>query len=245
MPDYKKDNLRGEIIYGTGTSKNYGCIIEKVPTLGRPARRSTAYTVPGRNGSILMQEETFEDIQKTYSVVFSIDDKNRLIESAGALCTWLYTQRGYQRLEDNFEPDVFRLAYFNGPIDIENLLMMYGRADINFMCRPERFLKAGEKAVEVQSGSKLYNPTGYTSKPLIYLEGTGACSITVGSKTMEVSLTDYINIDCDAMNAYRQATENANALIAGSFPELKRGENEVIITGNITKATIRPNYYTL
>lgn len=244
MPNYSTDDLRGTIIFGNGISTDYGCIIEEVPSLGAPARKSTSFAVPGRNGVILMQDDAFEDVVKSYKVAFNLDRDTELPETASALCRWLY-QKGYQRLEDNFEPDVYRLAYFNGPVDIENLLMMYGKATINFVCRAERFLKLGEAFVDVINGDTIHNNTGFDSKPLIHLEGQGACSITIGSMTMNVTLTDYINIDCDRMNAYRQEGENANALVSGEFPLIKSGANSITLTGNISKASIRPNYYTL
>lgn len=244
MPNYQTDDLRGTIIFGNGTSKNYGCIIEEVPSLGAPARKSTSFSIPGRNGVILMQDDAFEDVPKSYKVAINIDNNDELTEVSRAFCRWLY-QKGYQRLEDSFEPDVYRLAYFNGPVDIENLLMMYGKATINFVCRAERFLKSGETFIDVEDGDTLHNSTGFDSKPLIHLEGTGACSISIGSQTMNVALTDYINIDCDRMNAYRQEGENANTLVSGEFPLIKSGANSITLTGNISKASIRPNYYTL
>jgi phage-related protein len=58
-------------------------------------------------------------------------------------------------------------------------------------------------------------------------------------------ITDYLNIDCDTMDVYRQAAENKNNLMTGSFPVLPSGNSTVTFTGGISTVTITPRWYVI
>lgn len=238
-------NRRGLIVYGGEASSDYGMVIAEAPTFEKPSRKNTVYQVPGRNGAILFQEDAYNDVNRSYKVWIAKDETDDLDEAVRAFTGWLNSITGYQRLEDNFEPDVFRLAYYNGGQDVSNELTQYGETTITFTCRPERFLKVGEDPITVTNGTKVNNPTRFASKPLIHIEGSGTVTITFGGATMSATLTDYINIDCDAMNAYRLPAENRNDKITGTFPKLVPGVNTIGLTGSVSKCVITPRFFTI
>lgn len=248
MPDFLNDlNRQGLIKWGGENSTNYGIVVGESPVFDKPKRKQTVFNVPGRNGSILMQQDAFEDVVRTYKVWIAEDSANNatLTDRVSAVTAWLNSKSGYQELEDSFEPDYFRLAYYSGGDSFSDNMMQYGESELNFTCRPERFLKTGATAVTVTNGQTLTNPTKFTSKPLIYIQGSGTYSITLGGKTITATVTDYIYIDCDAQNAYRLATENRNDKITGSFPVMPSGANTVAITGSPTAVKITPRYFTI
>ncbi len=238
-------NKQGLIVYGDGSSADYGMVVAEAPAFERPSRKQTVYKVPGRNGAVIFQQDAWEDVNRSYNVWLAQDPQLDLVDQINALEAWLNSSKGYQRLEDNFEPETFRLAYYSGGDSVTNELMQAGTATLRFTCRPERFYKTGEQEIEVVNGSKIYNETRYTSKPLIHIEGSGSVSLAIGDKTITATITDYINIDCESMNAYRQPTENKNASIGGTFPTIAPGANAIAITGTITKATIVPRFFTI
>lgn len=239
-------NKQGLIVFGGEASSDYGMVVAEAPSFDRAVRKQTVYTVPGRNGSILFQEDAWEDVTRSYDVWLVFDEISALNEKVDALEAWLNSKTGYTRLEDNFEPDVYRLAYYSGGNNFSNDLTMKGEATLTFTCRPERFLKIGEKEDEISNGSVLYNPTKFKSKPLIHIEGSGNVTIGTGGNTLTITgLVDYINIDCERMNAYRQPGENKNSLVSGSFLKMAPGDNTFAITGGATKVTITPRYFTI
>ena len=248
MPNYLNDlNRQGLIKWGGENSTNYGIVVGESPVFDKPKRKQTVYNVIGRNGSILMQQDAFEDVVRTYKVWIAEDSGNdaTLTDRVSAITAWLNSKSGYQELEDSFEPDYFRLAYYSGGDSFSDNMMQYGESELNFTCRPERFLKTGKTAVTVSNGSILTNPTKFASKPLIYIQGSGTYSITLGGKTISATVADYIYIDCDTQNAYRLATENRNDKITGSFPTMPSGANTVSITGSPTSVKITPRYFTI
>lgn len=238
-------NKQGLVVYGGESSSDYGMVVAEAPTYERARRKQTIYTVPGRNGSVIFQQDAWEDVPRSYKVWLSEDDLTPLVNKVDAFEAMLNSMKGYQRLEDNFEPDVFRLAYYSGGDDFSNSMTQYGEATINFTCRAERFLKSGEAPVTVMNGDQLVNPTRFTAKPLIHIEGSGTITVAIGGNTISASVTDYINIDCETMNAYRLAAENKNSDISGTFPQIVPGVNTVGITGAPTLVTVVPRYFSI
>ena len=238
-------NRRGLIVYGGEASSDYGMVVAEAPSFERPTRKQSVYTVPGRMGDVVFQQDAWNDVARTYQVWLADDAEKDLVDQVDAFEAWLNSQKGYQRLEDSFEPDVFRLAYYSGGIGVSNHIMQYGEATLTFTCRPERFYKSGEQPISVVNGDNINNPTRFASKPLIHIEGSGTVTISCGGKTMSASVTDYINIDCEQMNAYRLPAENKNSQISGSFPTIEPGINTVGITGTVSLCTITPRYFTI
>lgn len=241
-------NTQGVIVYGGVDSSNYGIVVGESPAFERPNRKQTIVQVPGRNGSVLFQENAWEDVTRTYNVWLDEDIANNksLADKVNEYQAALNSLTGYQMLTDNFEPDVYRLAYYSGGDQFTNEMTQYGRANLRFVCRPERFLVSGASAVEVDDGDTLTNPTPFASKPLIHIEASNeTISVSIGGKTITAEVTDYINIDCERMNAYRLPVENRNDKISGTFPTIPSGSNTIGITGNYTKVEITTNYFTI
>lgn len=240
-------NKQGLIVYGGESSSSYGMVVAEAPAYERPKRKQTIYNVPGRNGSIIFQQDAWEDVNRSYNVWLAEDGTHTLAERVDALEAWLNSKTGYIRLEDNFEPDIFRLAYYSGGDGFTNNLTQYGEATLSFTCRPERFLKSGATSIAVDDGAVLTNPTRYASKPLIYIEANGTVQISINGVTITAEVTDYLYIDCESMNAYRQINEYKNDKISGAFPVISPGSNGVgiTVTGTLVGVEITPRYFTI
>ena len=238
-------NKRGLIVYGGEASSDYGMVVSEAPTFERPTRKQTVYDVPGKNGGIIYQQDAWNDVQRSYKVWLTASGDDNLTTAVDAAEAWLNSQKGYTRLTDSFEPEVYRLAYYSGGVNVINNLMQYGEATLTFTCRPERFFLSGEQPLSVSNGGKINNPTRFDAKPLIHIEGSGTVTIAFGGATMSATLSDYINIDCETMNAYRLPAENKNSNISGTFPKLLPGVNTIATTGSVSAVVITPRFYTI
>ena len=215
------------------------------PKIIRPARKMTSTPIAGTNRENIQMEDAWETYDQPYSLYLGDGSEDSIQEAIQTVAEKLF-KTGWQVLEDDYEPDIFRLAYYKGPFEVENRYTRIGKFDITFRCRPERFLKTGDTPVSVASGESLPNPTAQTAKPLIHIEGSGSGNLTVGDTTMAFTgLVDYLNIDCDTMNVYRLASENRNSLMTGEFPVLKSGQNPITFTGGITSVTITPRFWVI
>lgn len=242
-----------KITFNGTASDTLGVRIERSPRIIRPRRKSDVVTIPGRNGDIVFMQDAWNNYIQPYEIFFGTGADLSAETAADAVSTWLHSASDYARLEDTFEPDIYRLAYYTEETDIENALTEYGRTTIRFNCRPERFLKSGETAVTISSsGGSVTNPTKFAAKPLIRVNGSGNGTLTIAgtNKTYSVSLTgisSYIYLDCDEQNAYRTAADNQNAKVTitqgGDFPRLESGTNTISWTGSVTSVVITPRWF--
>lgn len=233
----------GSIIWAGKSSQDLGIVIEKAPNISRPARKFTTYTIPGRSGDIIEPQNAWSNYIQSYSIWAGGYTDGSAQLSMSAISAWLLSPQGYQRLEDNFEPDIFREAYFAGPIEAEDILSQVGKCEIQFNCKPQRYLKIGEKTKTCSSGDVIFNPTQFEAKPLIKVYGSGNASISINGSTLTITgMTDYLYIDCETMDIYRQTSENKNSLVSGQFPTLAPESNTIVYT-NLSSVEITPRYF--
>ncbi len=235
--------------FGDKGTWDFDMHIERFPALGAPVRKLQTVEVPGRNGALHVLQNAFSNYTQPYDCYFHSDLPAP--EQAHAVKAWLLASGAYQRLEDTYDPEHFRLAAFTGPLDIENILNKYGRCTVNFDCDPRSFLKSGETALTFTEPGQLMNPTLFEALPLITVYGTTSGTVTVGTATVDIRyITDPIILDCENQNAYSQpgegAPENQNINIkAIPFPTLAPGSNPVSFSGGITKVEIIPRWWEL
>lgn len=215
------------------------------PHIIRPARKMTVVQVAGTNREIVDMQDAWESYDQPYTLWVGDGTEDCIQATLDEVARKLY-KTGWQVLLDDYEPDYYRMAYYQGPFDVENRYTRLGKFDISFRCRPERYLAEGNGPVVVASGGKITNPTTFKAKPLINIEGEGSGTLTIAGQTMSFTgLVDYLNIDCDTMNVYRLSSENKNSLMTGSFPVLFSGDNNVSYTGGLTKVTITPRFWVI
>ena len=238
--------VRNYFCFGERRSPEFGICIEKCPSFAAAARNVEKMQIPGRNGDLLIDTGTYANTVQAYEIWFKNPSKNTT-QAAGDIALWLLGSRGYVRLEDSYDPDIYRMAIFAGPLDVQNWMLVRGRATLEFECKPQRFLKSGEHALEIaQSGQKLQNQW-MPALPLICLKGTGKGRLLVGGSTIEITgMSGGVTIDSDTQNAYDGTMNlNNNITVTGGFPVLSHGETTVAFSGGITAVEVIPRWWTL
>lgn len=235
------------IQYNGVNSRTLGVIVEQYPVRPIPKRKHEIFSVPGRSGDVIVEEDAWENVNQSYDIYLSAERAGLPLVSAQVV-RWL-NAGGYRRLEDDYNPDIFRLAAFLGPVDLQNILNAFGRATITFNCMPQRFLKSGETAVTPTNGGTLTNPTGYPAQPLITVSGSGYFTLTIGSVTMGFgyySASREIVIDSQEAVVYDASDGSAVEWSRGyAFPVLGEGETAISWTGNVEAIQIIPRWYEL
>lgn len=218
--------------------------IEHYPDLNRPARKHEAFDVPGRSGQIVFVQDVWENVEREYDIFAGEGKRGTAQAPFKSIAEWLNSPGGYAKLEDTYEPEIFRLATCLDGFEVENNFSRFGRATITFNCRPERFLKSGAawEFFESYTGS-VRNPTAYAAKPLIRLlpeanAGDTTLTVTSGSNVYTVNISGadanrFLYIDCETMNAYYGNGEDGNSVITCTeFPKLEGNEVSTIATAS-------------
>lgn len=229
------------------TAASLGVFVERVPDLNGGAHRYSTYTVPGRNGAIVQDDGGMDNVTQEYEVAVVGDAP----AAARRVRQWLLAPSGYCRLEDDYDAGYFRLAYFVGPVQVENILQQAGRASIAFSCRPERWLTTGEETTEYTEAATVENPTENTALPIIRIyndgaeEGTGTVTVNDREITATIAAGGYIELDCERMDAAEEGQNRNDKITVGDagWPVLEAGENEVSFTGDISRVEITPRWW--
>ena len=228
------------LTYDGKSLRDYGVYVNGTYTFSAPQRNITKVVIPGRNGTLTIDNKRFENIEVTYEA-FIIRE---FVENIEGLRNYLSTAAGYRRLEETYHPDEFRMARFVSGLSVTATpLMREGNFTLKFDCMPQRFLKSGEIPVEFTAAGSIFNPTLQQAKPMLRVWGNG--TVGIGSATLTIAdTTNYTDIDCESMDAYYGAT-NRNSNISGTFPVLEPGANGVALGGSITKVQITPRWWIL
>lgn len=203
---------------GVDLTETYHMYVSGNKTYNAPARVYTKNTIPGRNGSLLMNEQRLEDVNVVYHCFIHPDNfETDIVGLRNFLLSPINI--GYQRIEDNYHPDEFRLGYYAGPFD-PNVFDTLETAefDLTFTCKPQRFLKTGEAWSTYSESAWITNPTMNPAYPKLRIYGTGRVYINhyigndvILSTGINVTTNDtYIDVDCELMDAYNGSTNRNN-----------------------------------
>ena len=227
------------------SSLDFGIRISGESTYNSPERKCEEIEVAGRNGALIIDEDAFENIPVKYPA-YIVENMPVQIRD---FINYMNSFAGYQRLEDTYAPDVYRLAQYKGGLSVKTAGYMnrHGKFDIEFNCKPQRFLKSGEVPQTFNTNGSFYNRTNYPALPHLRVYGSGAGTVGLGSYIITISQIDeYVDIDCELMDAYKGAT-NCNANVSFNADEIKllSGTNGITFTGAITSVILTPRTYIL
>lgn len=151
--------------FGGINCESMGMIVEKYPDRVFPQRKQTVYSVTGRSGDLIVDEDAYTNVVQEY-VVFVKGGTVGLQTRLSAIASWLLGTAGYRKLTDTYDPSIYRLARVANAVDFLNSLNRFGKATIEFDCQPQRFPTTDE----VLTGSFSLN-----NSPLIltYPSGSG------------------------------------------------------------------------
>ena len=171
------------------SSRTYGVYITGEAVYNAPERDVEMITIPGRSGSFALDKGRFENIEVTYPAGIAADTEAEFRDAISDFRNFLASRNGYVRLEDDYNPNEYRLAVYKSGLDVTPAQLRAGEFDITFDCKPQRYLKSGEDAIEVDSGDVVSNPTLFASSPMLEVEAPNGGNIFINGD-VSVSLTN-------------------------------------------------------
>ena len=175
------------------SSRTYGVYITGSAVYNAPEREVEMISIPGRNGQFALDKGRFENIEVTYPAGIFADSETDFADAISELRNFLCSRKGYVRLQDEYNPNEYRMAIYKSGLEVEPAQLKAGEFEITFDCKPQRFLTSGETAVTVSSGDTLTNPTLFEAAPLLEIEGYG----TLNVNGTEIELDDDLVGDVD------------------------------------------------
>ncbi len=232
------------MIFNGVDSREFDVHIFDLNTDTAPVHQIDEVVVPGRNGTLLLQNHRLENVEHRYMGV--------IYENAEMNLQWfrdaIMKDGGYQRLEDSIHPEEFYTARYLGGLEPT---LARGRDMVKFVIefnrKPQRFLKSGEEQITLSSsGQHIYNPTSFEANPIIRTVGSGTVTLNGVTVTIASNSKTYIDIDSDIMDCYCGA-DNCNSLVTFSgnkFPTIGSGDTAIGYTG-VTSVKVTPRWWTV
>ena len=161
------------LTFDNKTSREYGVYITGEAVYNAPARDVEMITIPGRNGTFALDNGRFENIEVSYPAGIYADTEADFRQAISDFRNFLCSRKGYVRLQDEYNPNEYRMAVYKSGLDVDPAQLRAGEFKITFDCKPQRWLTSGETKTSVSSGSTVTNPTRFDASPLIEVEGYG------------------------------------------------------------------------
>jgi phage-related protein len=233
------------IVFAGADSRTYGIEVFENDTYSAGSAVVSAVSVPGRSGDVLIPENRYANIVRSYDCVLHED----AVDNYTAFRAFLLSQMGYKTLIDSKYPDHFFEGYVSSSLQ-PKLTPEAGmiKFKLSFNCKPQRFLTSGLEVTTLTEDDIIENPTLYPSAPLMKVTGTG--TLGINSENVVIANTypqlGYMYIDFDSGRCYcnGQSMDEQVTFPGYDLPKLLPGENTITLTG-ITAVEIVPRWWTL
>ena len=245
-------------------SCDYGVWISGEATFNAPERDVEVVEIPGRNGTLTLDNGRWKNVEVVYPCYMSGDFLTGFDAFKNAILTQSRPKlEAGIRLVDTYHPGTYRYARIKG--GIKPATGPYNRSakfDIAFDCWPQVFDSTSTQTYYT-SGSTIAPPTGYDptkfpANPLIFVRrvsGTGTVTITINSTTITVA-NPAIYVDCETMRAFHfyggnqelpVYDDDALTLNSGKFPTLNSASNTITFstTSGTVQVGITPRWWKL
>lgn len=256
---------------GKNSFNDFGLYIAETPNIPMPQRRVTYDTIPGRNGTLTEDEETYDDI--TIAVTFNVKSYD-IISLSDKVKAWLSGGQGSLTFSD--DPECYYVAECVNKFDIARTMRVLGKFPVVFNCKP--FKKAIDDTSYIildqcvsRAGSAInplssYNFTGgaalannvparlndtkqtainnpgtVESEPIIDIVGSGDISVTLSDSTFSLQNLDDYVTINSEMVDAYKDTALRNNIMVGDFPKLPCGSNTVSWSGAVASINIQCN----
>lgn len=198
----------------------------------RAEKKVKKIELEGKNGCLFEDTETFKEIP------YAIECNTKRNTNINDLKEWLLG-KGELILSNN--PKVFYKGYIFNQLDITTMIKNFKSFQINFILQPfsyslEKYIKKLEGIVE---SDLIITEANTNMLPLLNIYGNEEINITINKESIVVNPEEYITIDCEMLEAYKD-NENANNRVLGDIGKiiLKPGLNEIYIVGKYEKIEI-------
>ena len=138
-----RPNFKAFSFDGT-SSRNYGVYITGQGVFNAPERNVEMVEIPGRDGAYALDKGNFNNIEVTYPASIVADTSADFADAVSDLRNFLCSKVGYCRLEDEYNPNEYRMAIYKSGLEVSHEGLQTGEFDIVFECKPQRWLTSGE-----------------------------------------------------------------------------------------------------
>lgn len=210
--------------------RDYGIIVEKIPTISKAKKKIDIMQVEGRNGFLSIDTGTYEPFSITLEChctdEANIDEIKAFLDGYGTL---------------SFDGIKQYTAVIDNAIPFETILPVFKKFQINFLVNPvaEDIIPTTTNLLEVE---ELDLDTYTDVFPTLEITCSGNVAISINNETFYLGETNgTYTLDCKNKVIFDEFGDNASGLMYGDFPKFKKGINSIQALGTITAFTATYN----
>lgn len=230
-----------EIFFNGYYSSYWGLGVAEYPTIPRLNEVVENIELDGRNSSLIIKSGTYKD--RTISITFRLLDSNKFWSMIDDFEDWLLnvtdSRLFYDRQDICF---IVKRVIFG---DISKEIRKYGELQVDFIVKPF-MTDISPSSITFLENEKLFvNQGHFPIEPIITLHGSGDLQISInGEVTTIEDVENEVTIDSEYMVCFNKNLNNKLRDMSGNFPKLSVGENDIEVSNNVTKVTIKyTNFY--
>lgn len=210
------------------TFASKGVVIEKTPIPPKANHSFTSYTIPGRSGSLNIDNKTYDDIPLSLECHFNSENVNK-----NDIDSWL---DGYGKLQLDDEKEYTGRITNTIPF---TKVMNFRKFIVQFVLNP--FAKALTPTVVSRTTTGTFSASTFETYPTITITCSGNISVGLNGTTFTLTGADgtYI-LDCEAKVITKNGI-NQSSIMSGDFPKVINGDNSLTVSGTISALEI--SYY--
>lgn len=209
-----------------------------------PEKDIEFYEIKGRDGDVSLNNQRLKSVTRPFPVTLFPIDGSSLSEQANKISNWLKQNDGaYTTLTIDDEPEYEYRAVYYEQYNLEQFMVRYGKAVLNFRVMPYKFLKAG--LTERVLDESITNPLGRSSKPKLTIKGSGDITINIGDSVLTLKnvdggvIVDSLYQTVTTLNGQAQAWDKVTSY---PLPTIAPGRQNITTTGNVTEIKIIPRW---
>ena len=191
--DLKGRFARQYLSFAGKSSKDFLLYLSGPGVYDSPAADVESTSVPGRNGDIISENaragrRRYQNVDIKYEAFFF----NGLPAKTAAVKSWLLSPVGYQKLQDTYDQDFFRMAVCTEAMEFDVTAQKAAKMDLVFNCKPQRWSVEGQRTVRLESRSNLMNPFAFPAQPIFKIYGDSGGVLYVGDESIIIRTHSFI-----------------------------------------------------
>lgn len=220
----------------------HGVEVLRLPALTRPGLRQETISIPGRDGSLHLMENAYEESLVTCDCYLPYE-QGRTVSTIAQISKWLRGSGWWT--QSDLADRKFKAHILD---ELTYQVVMPGFADrlfsIPLWLEPYAY-HTSNSPILFTSTYGVNNPGTAPSEPIITVVGSGNINLQIGQQTVLITgLTGVgITLDCAAKMAYYGST-NLNGIVTtvGGWPKLQPGITIVSWSGTVTGIELTGNW---
>ena len=226
-----------DVIINDISIASLGIVTEAISPPPRPSRRYTKSVVPGRSGFVLTGDDSYNEVTRE-ATVFASDNAN--------LSDFWALLDDCREVRFSTDPNHTLKCCQIDPIDPEEFTLESSSMTVVFVCQPFRYKYPESGIYRITPGTEHVEvvENGGTAPCLPRISGafTAETQITIAGYRVDINKRGAYVIDCESMMIYKSdgITPAGNWVgLPDGFPILQPGDNEIHVTEDVSRLSIR------